>query len=104
VQIFFLYQTILYICIGNEAQLKTLTMIRQFILKENVLTDNILQVPSKGKVFSGGYIALIKEYQYQNPWMDKETIKRFRSKDRLNAYLDKYYSEADLDFYDTCIE
>jgi hypothetical protein len=80
-------------------------MAKEFILRENVLTDNILMIAEKGKIFKGGYIAIIKENQYQNAWQDKETIKRFRSVDRLNEYLDKHYSEVDyIDFEGTCIE
>lgn len=78
-------------------------MAKEFILRENVLTDNILIVADKGKVFKGGFIAIIKEYQFQNTWSDKELVKRFRSVDRLNAYLDKEYSEVEIDLYDTGI-
>lgn len=80
-------------------------MAKEFILRENVLTDNVLIIAEKGKIFKGGYIAIIKENQFQNAWQDKETITRFRSKDRLNAYLDKNYPQVDyLDFEGTCIE
>ncbi len=79
-------------------------MVKEFILKENVLTDNILKIPEKGKVFKGGYIALIKENEYQNAWSDRETIKRFRNIDRLNKYLDKHYPQVEIDFEGTCIE
>lgn len=78
---------------------------KQFILKENVLTDNILSVAFKGMVFKGGYIAIIKEYTYANAWSDKETFYRFRSKERLFAYLQKNYPETfeTFDLSDTCI-
>ena len=79
-------------------------MAMQFILKENVLTDNILTVPSKGKIFKGGYIAEIKEYRYQNPWSDREIVKNFRSQEKLNAYLCKQYPQAEIDFCGTCLE
>ena len=79
-------------------------MAKEFILQENVLSDNILVVPNSGKVFRGGYVALVKEYHYKNPWSDKETVKKFRSKDRLNTYLNKYYPEAEIDFEGTCLE
>jgi hypothetical protein len=79
-------------------------MAKEFILRENVLTDNILAIANKGKIFKGGYIAIIKENQYQNSWSDKETIKRFRSIDILNSYLDKHYSQAEIDFEGTCLE
>ena len=79
-------------------------MAKEIFLQENVLTDNILIVPDKGKIFKGGYIAIIKEYVFQNSWSDKEVIKRFRSEDRLNSYLGKQYSEAEVDFEGTCLE
>jgi hypothetical protein len=82
-------------------------MAREFILKENVLTDNILILADKGKIFKGNYIAIIKENRFKNAWADEETVTKFRSKDRLETYLNKHYSEAylvDLDFTDTCLD
>lgn len=80
-------------------------MAKEYILRENVLTDNILMIAEKGKIFKGRYIAIIKENEFLNSWQDKETIKRFRNKDRLIEYLDKNYSEVDyIDFEGTCIE
>ncbi len=80
-------------------------MALEFILRENVLTDNVLLIAEKNKIFKGGYIAIIKENEFQNSWSDKETIKRFKSKDRLISYLDKNYPQIDyIDFNQTCIE
>ena len=80
-------------------------MAKEFILKENVLTDNVLIIAEKGKIFKGGYIAIIKENEFLNSWQDKETIKRFRNKDRLIEYLDKNYPQVDyIDSEGTCIE
>ena len=79
-------------------------MAKEFILKENVLTDNILILADKGKIFKGRYIAIIKENRFKNAWADEESIKRFRSKDRLISYLDKQYPEADIDGKGTCLE
>lgn len=76
----------------------------EFILQENVLTDNVLSIPDKGKVFKGGYIAIIKEYAFQNAWSDREEITKFRSESRLVAYLGKKYPDADIDFCGTCLE
>ena len=72
-----------------------------YILQENVLTDNILLLPEEGKTFKGNYIAIIKEYEFANSWSDKEKVKRFRNKERLFKYLDKKYPEVDLDFTGT---
>jgi hypothetical protein len=71
---------------------------KNFILKENVLSDNTLIIASEGKIFKGGYIAIIKEYTYLNSWSDKETIKRFSKKNRLIAYLNKNYPSINLFF------
>jgi hypothetical protein len=76
----------------------------EFILRENVLTDNVLAIPDKGKIFKGGYIAIIKEYEYVNPWQDKEIVYQFKNVDRLTKYLDKQYPDADIDFEGTCLE
>lgn len=64
-----------------------------YTLKENVLTDDQLFLPTEGKVFKGNYIAVIKRYKFQNTWSDKETIKRFRSEEELQKYLNKNYPE-----------
>jgi hypothetical protein len=79
-------------------------MAQEFLLRQNVLTDNILIVPNKGKIFKGGYIAIIKENRFRSAWADVESIKRFRSVDRLNTYLNKHYSDVEFDFNDTCLE
>jgi len=78
-----------------------------YLLQENVLTDNILLVAEKGKVFKNGIKAIVKENTFLNAWQDKESIKRFRSVNSLNKYLSKHYTEEEiehLDFYNTCLE
>ena len=70
----------------------------EFILRENVLTDNILKVAPQGKIFKGGYVAILKEYTFQNAWQDEESIKRFRSKNSLQKYLSKHYTEEETEF------
>lgn len=79
---------------------------QSYILKENVLTDNVLLVADKNKIFKGGYVAIVKENRFLNSWMDKETIKNFRSKDKLMKYLNSNYPCEiidDLDFTDNCL-
>lgn len=71
-------------------------MAQEFILQENVLTDNVLILADEGKVFKGGYIAIIKEYTYQNSWSDKLGVKKFRSEERLNNYLNKNYPQFEI--------
>ena len=71
-------------------------MAQEFILRENVLTDDTLLLADEGKVFKGGYIAIIKAYTYQNSWSDKLGVKRFRNEDRLNSYLEKNYPQFEM--------
>jgi hypothetical protein len=72
---------------------------QQFILKENVLTDNVLLLAEEGKVFKGNYIAIIREYSYATSWSDREKITRFRNEGALNKYLSKHYPEFTYEVY-----
>lgn len=83
----------LYICCTN---FKLSNMAQEFILQENVLTDNVLILADEGKVFKGGFIAIIKEYTYQNAWSDKLGVKKFRKEERLNEYLQKRYPDFEM--------
>lgn len=79
-------------------------MALEFILKENVLTDNILILAEKNKIFKGRYIAYINEYVYANAWGDRLIQKKFRSQKSLLKYLSKFYPEFDSDiFTNSCL-
>jgi len=65
-----------------------------YVLKENVLTDDVLIIASEGMHFKGGFKFIVKTNTFQNAWQDKETIKNFRSRNSLLRYLNKYYSEV----------
>lgn len=83
-------------CIFAVTNFKLSNMAREFILQENVLTDNVLILADEGKVFKGGFIAIIKEYTYQNAWSDKLGVKKFRKEERLNEYLQKRYPDFEM--------
>ena len=68
-----------------------------FILQENVLTDNILLLADEGKIFKGGYVAIVQEFEFKNEWSDKEKIKKFRSVNSLIKYIQKNYKNFDID-------
>ena len=73
-----------------------------FVLKENCLTDNLLLLSESGKVFKGGIIAIAKEFTFANAWGDRELPnKKFRSKKRLFAFLEKNYPDFEADFEGT---
>ena len=68
------------------------------ILQENTLTDNLLLLADEGKIFKGGYIAIIKEYEFSNSWSDREKPnKKFRSVNSLRKYVKKHYKNFDID-------
>lgn len=67
-----------------------------YILKENVLTDNILLLANENEVFKGNYIAILKEYSFATAWSDNETIKRFKKRETLHKYLEKNYPTIEI--------
>lgn len=64
---------------------------KTLILKENVLTDDLLLLADEGKVFKGGYKAIIKQYFFNTAWTDKETVFKFRSRKQINKFITKHY-------------
>jgi len=64
---------------------------QSFILKENVLTDDVLHLPNVNYLFKGGLIAIIESYTFQNTWSDKKELINFRSRKSLQKYLSKHY-------------
>jgi hypothetical protein len=77
-----------------------------YLLQENVLTDNVLLVADKGKIFKGGIKAIVKENTFLNEWQDKETVKNFRTEKSLMKYLSKNYKEVvcEIDLSNTCFD
>ena len=70
-----------------------------YVLKENVLTDDILHIANSGYKFKGGYIACIEYYTFLNEWNDKKHIKYFKSLSSLEKYVSKHYPDADIEIY-----
>lgn len=68
-----------------------------FILQENTLTDNLLLLADEGKIFKGGFVAIVQEFEFRNEWSDKEKIKKFRSVNSLIKYIQKNYKNFDID-------
>jgi hypothetical protein len=67
-----------------------------YILRENVVSDNILMLANENEIFKGGYIAILKEYSYQNAWTDKETKRKFRKRETLFKYIGKKYPQIEI--------
>lgn len=64
-----------------------------FILRERALNDDTLYIADDGKVFSGGYVAILEYYTFLNAWNDRKHVKQFRKLDTMHKYLDKHYSD-----------
>ena len=75
----------------NYTHFKNNTM-QTFILRERPLNDNTLYIAPERKVFKGGYKAVLKEYQFQNAWTDKVTVKKFRTIETMQKYINKNYT------------
>lgn len=76
----------------------------QYILRERVVSDDTISLSDFGRVFKGGYIAIVEYNTFLNAWQDKKHVRKFRNKKRLQSFLDKNYTEeelCDLDFSDT---
>lgn len=69
----------------------------EFILRERPLNDDVLNIASQGKIFKGGYIAILKVYSFKNAWQDNLIVKRFRSIARLQKYLKKNYTQEEIE-------
>jgi hypothetical protein len=68
----------------------------KYILRENVVSDNVLLLANENEIFKGHFVAILKEYSYATAWTDKETIKRFKKRETLFRYLNKYYPEIEI--------
>ena len=68
----------------------------EIILQENVLSDNTLILAENGKIFKGGYIAILKEYVYRNAWSDELRVKKFKKETALYKYLSKKYPNISI--------
>lgn len=71
---------------------------KNYLLRENVLSDNTLLLADEGKIFKGGYKAIIKENSFQNAWTDKEKVTKFRKLEPLKKYLLKHYKDIEIEY------
>ena len=61
------------------------------LLRQGALNDDVIHYPEEGKIFKGGYIAIIEEWTFLNEWNNRKEVRRFRSQKSLNEYLSKNY-------------
>lgn len=59
------------------------------VLSERTLTTNLLHIAPEGYVFKGGYAAAVEYYTYANEWGDTKHIKRFRTVENAEKFIDK---------------
>lgn len=73
---------------------------KTYILREGTLNDNELLIADEGKIFKGGYRAILKEYFFANSWSNKLEVKRFKKLDTLQNYIAKNYTEIEIENLD----
>jgi hypothetical protein len=66
------------------------------VIKENALTEDTLYIADNGKVFGGGFVAIIEYFTYANEWGDHKHYKRFRTLKTMQAYLNKNYADCEV--------
>lgn len=64
-----------------------------YVLKEGVLNDDELFIPDEGKIFSGGYIAILEYWTFASTNHNNKNIKRFKNQSTLDKYLSKNYPD-----------
>lgn len=69
-----------------------------YILREGVLNDDELLIADEGKIFKGGYKAILKEYFFASEWSNKLGVKKFKKMETLKTYLAKNYTEIEIDY------
>ena len=70
-----------------------------YVLFEGVLNDDMLHIANEGKVFKGGYVAVIEYYKYLNGWNNSKHYKYFKNLATLERYINKKYPDADVEIY-----
>ena len=59
------------------------------------MNDDVLHIADDGKVFSGGYVAIVEYYTFANEWSDRKHIKRFKNFETLDKFIKKNYPEKE---------
>ena len=70
-----------------------------FIIYQGVLNDDIVHIVNKGKMFKGGFIAVLEYYTYLNEWNNKKNYKYFKNLNTLKKYIDKKYNNPAIELY-----
>lgn len=64
-----------------------------FIVNERPLNDDMLYIADRGKVFKGGYIALLEYYTFANAWSDRKHRRGFKSLEAMRKFITKRYPD-----------
>lgn len=64
-----------------------------YVINERVVSDDTIAIADEGHIFKGGYAAIVTYHTFQNPWEDAEHVRRFRSMDTAEAFIEKRYGK-----------
>lgn len=59
--------------------------------REGVLNDDVLYVADDGYKFKGGYDAILEFWTYRNPNANDRNIRRFRTIEAAEKFIEKRY-------------
>lgn len=67
-----------------------------YVVNERVVSDDIVYIADEGKAFKGGYVAILEYNTYANEWSDRKHVRRFRTLEAMDKFLNKRYPEFDV--------
>ena len=65
-----------------------------YVINERVLSDDTIAIAPEGYRFRGGYAAILTYHTFANPWEDKAHVRRFRTMDTAEDFIEKRYGRT----------
>lgn len=66
------------------------------LLRERVLTDDVLHVADHGHAFKGGYVAILEYHTLRNANADDAHVRRFRTLEAAAKFLRRRYTSEEI--------
>ena len=63
------------------------------LIREGVLNDDLLHTAEEGKIFKGGYEAVLEYYTFQNTQSNSKNLRRFKTYENAQKFIEKKYKE-----------
>ena len=63
------------------------------IVNKRVLSDDVLYLPDRGKIFKGNFVAILEYHTFLNEWSDQKHRRGFRTMANAVKFMHKRYPE-----------